>query len=333
MKALVTGATGFIGSHLVEVLTDNNWEVRVLVRENSNLRNLDGRNLDRVTGDVRDLNSVEKAAMGVDTIFHAAAMVGEWGAPKDYYDVNVTGMKNVIEAAAAEEVPRFIAVSSTSVHGNEGFNNSSEETPYVKSGILYNDSKVEAEQLVWRAHAEGRIRASTVRPCMVWGPRDRAFMPKIILSCRSRMFMYVNGGNHLAGLAHVRNVCDVIHRCAIKEEALGKAFIVTDGCDTTFRAMVETLCDELGLKKPRLSVPYGVAKAMGNFSENIYRRFHAEKAPLLTKMGVACIGNNLSFDITRARKILGYEPQYRFPLSLQPFLDWFKREYNFSEIR
>jgi len=330
MKALITGATGFIGSHLIEVLTDNNWDVRVLVRAESNLRNLASRSLERVTGDVRDPDSTSRAVKGVDVIFHAAALVGEWGDPKDYFDINVTGMKNMIDSAAAAGVPRFIDVSSTAVHGDEGFSNSTEDNPYVKTGILYNDTKLEAEKLVWQAHAEGRIRASTVRPCMVWGPRDRAFMPKIILACRSRMFVYINGGNHVAGLAHVRNVCDAIHRCAMSEEAVGKAFIITDGCDTTVRGMVETLCAELGLKKPRFSIPYSFAKAAGGFSENVYRRMHSKKAPLLTKMGVACIGNNFSFDITRARTVLGYEPRYRFPHSLQPFLDWFKAEYKFT---
>jgi len=280
-------------------------------------------------GDVRDPDSLKKAMEGVEVVFHAAALVGEWGKPKDFYDINVTGMKNAIDAAEEAGAGRFIDVSSTSVHGYEGFNRESEDLPYRTTGILYSDTKMEAEKLVWAAHAEGRISASTIRPCMVWGPRDPAFMPKIIFACHNRMFAYVNGGRHLAGLAHVRNVCDVLRLAAEKEEAQGKAFIVTDDCDTTVRGMVETLCDELGIKKPRLNMPYPVAKWVGAASEGLFRLFGSEKAPMLTKMGVAVIGNNLSFDVSRAKKVLGYDPQYRFPQGLGNFLDWFKSTYKF----
>lgn len=327
MKALVTGPTGFIGSHLVETLLDGDWEVKALVRETSDTSVFDGLDLELARGDVRDADSLRKAVEGTEIIFHVAALVGEWGAPEDFYDINVKGMENIIEAAAAGGVTRFIDVSSTSVHGYEGFDNDTEELPYVKTGVLYSDTKLEAEKLVWQAHAEDRIQASTIRPCMVWGPRDRAYMTKIILMCKSRMFSYIDGGNHPAGLAHVRNVCDVIVRAAGNEEAAGKAFIATDDCDTTVRRVVETLCDELGLKKPFLSIPYGAAKTLGGISENIYRMMGAKKAPPFTRMGVACVGNPLSFDVSRAKKVLGYEPRYRFPQGLHDYLDWFKKEY------
>lgn len=331
MKALITGATGFIGSHLVEVLTDNNWDVRVLIRETSDTRYLEGRNVDRSLGDVRDADSLKAAMKGVDTIFHAAAMVGEWGDPKDFYEINVQGMRNVLDAAQAAGVSRLVDISSTSVHGFEGFNHDTEQLPYRKSNVLYSDTKMEAEQMVWEAHAEGRIRASTIRPCMVWGPRDKAFMTKIIFACRRRMFTYVNGGNHIIGLAHVKNVCDAIHLAAMKEDAVGKAFIITDGCTTTVRQMVEKLCDELKIKRPKMSVPYATAKALGGASENIFRKFDSKKSPLLTRMGVGILGNPLSFDISRARDVLGYEPKYIFPMGLQTYLDWFKAEYKLAE--
>lgn len=328
MKALITGATGFIGSHLIEVLTDNNWSVRALVRASSDTRSLESRTVERASGDVRDAETLPAAMKGVDVVFHAAALVGEWGSPKDFHDANVVGMKNMIDAASKAGVKRFIDISSTSVHGFEGFNHDTEQLPYRKSGVLYSDSKMEAEQMVWEAHAEGRISATTIRPCMVWGPRDRAFMAKIIIACKRRMFTYIDGGDQIAGLAHVRNVCDAIHLAALKPEAAGKAFIITDGCETTVRQMVEKICDDMGMRRPKMSVSYSVAKTLASSSENIFRKLNSKKAPLLTKMGVAILGNSLSFDITRAREVLGYKPQYIFPNGLQAYLDWFKSEYS-----
>lgn len=329
MKALVTGATGFIGSHLVEVLKDREWDVRVLVRKTSNLASLEKLDIEKVEGDVREPDCLTAAVKGVDAVFHGAALVGEWGKPEDFHNINVLGMENMIRAAAGEGQLRFIDISSSSVHGYEGFDRDTEELPYRKTGILYSDTKMEAEQLVWKAHAEGLIRATTIRPVMVWGPGDRAFMTKIIFALKRRLFCYVNGGAHIAGLAHVRNVCDAIVRAADLEEAVGKAFIVTDDCDTTVKTMVEALCEEFKLPKPIFSMSYSITAKLGAVSESIYRFFGAANPPLLTKMGVACIGNNLSFDISRAKDVLNYKPKYRFPQGIQQFHDWFKNEYGF----
>lgn len=329
MKALVTGATGFIGSHVVEALKAGEWDVRVLVRKTSDLSILENANVEKVIGDVRDADSLHGAVKGVDAVFHAAALVGEWGRPSDFYAINVTGMENMIRAATEKGPIRFIDISSSSVHGYEGFDRDTEELPYRKTGVLYSDTKMEAEQLLWKAHAEGLIRATSVRPVMVWGPRDRAFMTKIIFALKKRLFCYVNGGRGIIGLAHVSNVCDVILRAATCVEAEGKAFIVTDDCDTTLRGLVEALCEEFHLPRPRFNMSYSNAKRIAGISESFYRRMGSKKSPLLTKMGIAIMGNSLSFDISRAKTILEYKPRYRFPQGLQQFHDWFRSEYGF----
>jgi len=186
---------------------------------------------------------------------------------------------------------------------------------------------MEAEKLVWDAHACGRIEATSIRPVMVWGPRDLAYFTKMIGLIKKRMFMYINGGNHIAGLSHVRNVCEAVIKAAVTEEAKGKAFIITDGCETTLRAVVERLCDELHLPKPRLSISSSTAKTLAGASEWYYRKTGAKSTPMLTKMGIGCIGNNLSFNISRAVKVLGYTPKYVFPNGLQDYIVWYKSEY------
>jgi nucleoside-diphosphate-sugar epimerase len=326
MKALVTGATGFIGSHLVDVLLERNCEVRAMARTTSARCTL-ARGAQTVIGDVRDPGSLTKAAQGVDIVFHCAAHVGEWGAPGDYYDINVTGMKNMIDAAAAAGVARFMDVSSVAVHSNHNHDHSTEDALIRKSGVLYNDSKVDAEKLVWAAHEQGRIRATTIRPVMVWGPRDRIYFPKMIHALRKRVFAYMGSPDSIAGLAHVRNVVDIIVRAAENEDAVGQAFIAADGCETTVRDIVEALCAELNLPRPLMTLPYGLARTLGAASETLGHAFHVKKAPLLTKMGVELMGNNLSFSIEKAKRVLGFEPQHRFPESLPGFLEWYQNEY------
>ncbi|MFA6447931.1 MAG: NAD-dependent epimerase/dehydratase family protein [bacterium] len=328
MKALVTGATGFIGSHLAEVLADKGWEVRALVRETSDVGLLNRIGAELVVGDIRDKDSLKDALAGREIIFHCAALVGEWGEPVDFYNINVGGMKNLIDEAEKAGVKRVIDVSSTSVHGYEGFKRDTEESPYISFGILYSDTKQEAEKLLWEAHAQGRIEATSIRPAMVWGPRDQAFFAKFIKLLKKKQFVYIDGGRHIAGLTHVRNVCDAMFRSAQNPNSIGKAFIITDDNDITYRDVVEKLCDELGFKKPRLSISYSAAKFIAYWSEKYARRKQSEKAPILTRMGVSCIGNDLSFDITRAKTILGYAPRYSFPQSLPEYLEWLKSQNN-----
>jgi nucleoside-diphosphate-sugar epimerase len=327
MRALVTGATGFIGSHLAEVLKDKGWDVRALVRISSRTDFLKKIEVETAVGDVRDKETLKAALAGREVVFHAAAFVGEWGAAEDYYNTNVGGMKNLIDACDETGVRRLVDVSSVSVHGYEGFNRDTEESPYVASVTFYGDTKLEAEKLLWEAHAQGRIEATSIRPSMVWGPRDRAFLTKIILLLMRKRFVYIDSGRHIAGLAHVRNVCDALFRAAQTPSSAGKAFIITDDDETTYRDIVEKLCGELNLKKPRFSISYGTAKSLANLSEKYYRRIGAKEAPILTKTGVVCLGNDLSFDCSRAKALLGYAPRYFFPQSLPEYLDWFKSEY------
>jgi nucleoside-diphosphate-sugar epimerase len=329
MKALVTGSTGFIGSHIAETLADKGWDVRLLVRDAGRLPDEVKRlKLETIIGDVRDAESVVHSMKGTELIVHSAALVGEWGDPKDFYDINVQGMANMIDAAEKTGTQRLIDISSTSVHGYEGFNRDTEDLPYKKTGVLYSDTKLEAEKLVWEAHAQGRIVATTIRPCMVWGPRDKAYFTKIIEMLKKRKMMYVNGGRNIAGLSHVRNICDAVLLAVEKEEAQGKAFIITDDSDVTLREVVEKLCEELSLKKTLFSVSHGTANFMANASENIYRRLGAKNTPMLTRMGVACVSNNFSFDISRAKNILGYTPRYAFPGGLQEYIAWHKSEFS-----
>lgn len=324
MKALVTGATGFIGSHLADRLASDRWDVRCLVRKTSRTDPLKRLGVELAEGDVRDAESLRAAARGREVMFHVAALVGEWGKPKDFFDINVQGMRNALEAASAAGVERFVDVSSTSVHGFEGFNRSTEAEPYRRSGVLYADTKRMAEEILWEYHRAERVRATTIRPCMVWGPRDPAYMTKIIPLLQKKKAAIVGDGRQNAGLAHARNVVDALVRAATMEAAAGEAFIVTDDCGTTVRQMIDALAEKIGEPAPKISIPFPVAKIFGNVSETIYRALGASKPPMVTRMGVGCIGNNLSFDISKIKKVLGYKPLLQFPDGLDEYIAWYR---------
>ncbi|MFH1538226.1 MAG: NAD-dependent epimerase/dehydratase family protein [bacterium] len=325
-KVLVTGATGFIGSHLADRLKADGFDVRIVARRTSNLDYIGRLGVEVVEGDVRDAESLRLAVRGVGTVFHAAALVGEWGRAKDFYDINVRGTRNLLEAMKAEGVRRLIDVSTCAVHGYEGKDNTGETAPFVKTGVLYSDTKADAEKIVWEYHRRGDVEATAIRPVMVWGPRDPAYLPKLIRLMRSGVFIYIGDGNNIAGLSHARNVAHLIMLAYERKESVGEAFLVTDGCKTTYRDIVPALAEKLGLKVKTFGIPYPMAKILGSASESALRLLGAKKAPLMTRMGSYILGNSLSYSIEKARRVLGYEPQVTFAEGIDEYVESFQKQ-------
>ncbi|MEW5944785.1 MAG: NAD-dependent epimerase/dehydratase family protein [bacterium] len=323
-RIFITGGTGFIGQHIVRQLAGEGFEVRALARKTSDVRGIKVEGVETVEGDVRDAGSLEKALRGAEAVVHAAALVGEWGRARDFQDINVKGTANVLAAMRTAGVRRLIDVSTCSVHGYEGKDRTDETAPHVKTGVLYSDTKVEAEKLVWEAHGRGEVVATAIRPVMVWGPGDRAFLAKLIGMMRSGVFTYIGSGDNVAGLCHARNVAEIIMLAIGNEKSAGEAFLVNDGCGTTYRELAEAIADRMKLRVRYVRVPYGAAKLAGSASETFFRAAGRRTAPLVTKMGVAVLGNNLSYSIEKARRVLRYEPVARFPGGLDEYISWYR---------
>lgn len=326
-KVLVTGATGFIGSHLADRLRADGFDVRVVARKTSNLDHVERLGVEVVEGDVRDAGSLRRAVRGVETVFHSAALVGEWGSRGDFFDINVMGVRNLLDAMKDEGVRRLIDVSTCAVAGYEGKDNTDETAPFVKTGVCYSDTKADAEKVVWEYHRRGDVEATAIRPVMVWGPRDPAYLSKLIKLMRSGVFVYIGDGNNIVGLSHVRNVVHLIMLAYEKKESVGEAFLVTDGCKTTYRDIVRALAGKLNLKVRTLSIPYPVAKVLGGVSESTFRLAGSKKTPLLTRMGVFILGNSLSYSIEKARRVLGYEPQVAFAEGIDEYVESVRNQF------
>jgi nucleoside-diphosphate-sugar epimerase len=275
-----------------------------------------------VEGDLLEVNSLKEAFAGADAVVHCAAHVGEWGSREDYFQTNVTGTRNVVDACVAAGVKRLIHFSSNSVYGDGSGDHVevTEDTPYQSGWHPYGDSKIEGERLVFEAHQAGKIVATAIRPGMVWGPRDRQFLPKIIDALSKGMMVYLGGGSKLFGLTHVDNLVDVVRRSLARKTSHGRAYNVDDDDRRTLRDLVRALCVRLGYKEPWLTIPANVAKVLATVSEFVWLAVGAKKPPLITKMGVSilCYDNDVS--VERAKKELGYDPQDRFDERLDAYL-------------
>ncbi|HEY3461027.1 MAG TPA: NAD-dependent epimerase/dehydratase family protein, partial [Casimicrobiaceae bacterium] len=244
--ALVTGATGLVGSHVVERLAADGWRIRALVREPHVVRQsgasgwnavewLRKQGVELAAGDVLDLPSFVEAARGCDTIFHTAAAVTPPAMrvhPYDAYRVpNVDGTRNAV-AAAARHGARLLQLSSVAVYGPKARYASStavgvdETMPLdpLPERAYYARSKRESEELVMAAHAEGRIWATAVRPDVIYGPRDRQFIPRLARLLRVGVAPVIDGGNAIMAIVHAAHVADGAVLAATTDAAGGRVY-------------------------------------------------------------------------------------------------------------
>src|SRR5262245_4808072 len=232
VKALVTGASGFLGSHIVDRCLQRGDRVRVLVRRTSDLSYLDTlAGVERVVGDLSSPNALAQATDGVEVVYHSAARVADYGARTQFWEENVAGTERLIAAARAHGVARFVFVSSPSAVMDMTDQSDIDETyPYPTRFVnLYSETKARAERLVLSANAPGFI-ACALAPRAEWGPRDRTgFLPKILANLRTGRMPNLSGGRQvLASLCYCENAAEACVLAARSDRVGGKAYFVTD---------------------------------------------------------------------------------------------------------
>jgi polyketide synthase len=323
---LVTGASGLIGSRLVQRLIDQGRSVRALVRPHSDVARLRRGGVQLVTGDLTDSAAVSRAMDRVDRVFHCGAMVSDWGPRRQFHRVNVDGTRHVIVAALAAGVQRLIHLSSAAVYGYPRTSQPiDEQHPQLPRKIPYIDTKVAAEQLVAQAIRCQGLPAVILRPVMVFGPGCQNYVGQIVQHLRRGSMLMFDGGRHIAGLAYVDNVVDAIWLAGSVPEAVAQTMNVCDDSPITWRQYLDALADGLGIPRARFSIPSPLAYAASIPSEMLARWFRLRQRPWLTRMAVLELGQSQIYDITLARKILGYAPAVSFEQAIEATIQWVKR--------
>lgn len=324
MKALVTGATGLVGSHLAERLVKNGCEVRVLVRPTSDTSFLKSLGVEFATGDICDPAACRRAVEGVDYVFHCAAMVSDWAKRDEMMKVNVDALRNLLDACVGKPIKRFVMISSLAVLGMGTQKNFDETAPYVHTGDNYNYTKIEAEKLALSYCREKGVPIVVIRPPYIYGERDRQFLPRLVGALKSGVFRYIDHGKNPFSLVSVKNLVDAILLAAESKNAVGQIYHITDGHDVTRKELVETICDILGFKHPKSSVPLGVALFAIPILETIYRILPTSQPPILNRFRMKFMHTYLTFDISKARRELGYNPRDSFKESMREAVEWYE---------
>jgi dihydroflavonol-4-reductase len=322
MKALVTGATGFIGSALVRELLKDGKEVKVLIRKSSNTKNIDGLDVERAYGDVRDKEAVKAALAGCDTFYQTAALFEYWGpSKKDYYDVNVEGTKASLQAALEQGVPKVIHTSSIVSLGSHGRDCLAKEDAGFnlwKTGAHYCISKYLAEVEALRFAQEG-LPVVVVNPAVVIGVRDIRPTPsgRLILDVLNK-----KTPGHMDGGFNYVDVEDVAwgHILAAEKGRIGEKYILGNA-NLSMLDFYRLVADVAGAEPPRLKFPYPAVLATA-YLYSLIAAF-TRRPPVVTPAAARVARIYGYFDSSKAVRELGM-PQTLIRTTVEKAVNWFR---------
>lgn len=328
MISLVTGATGLIGSHIAEQLVSRGSEVRALVRSSSDTSHLRKLGVEMVEGDLLDPESLFRALRHVDVVQHCAALVGDWGRWADFRDVDVRGTEHLVEQAARAGVTRIVHLSSAAVYGLRRMrgrlvNHGLGPAPRLWRWDHYGRAKRAAERPVLRAADEGRIEAMVLRPTVVYGPRDRATLPRLARLLEVEALPVFGSGTNRLHLVYAGDVADAAIRAADRREGKPAAcYPIDGGKEITQRDFLVAIADMIGAPRP------GRASFYTSYGRAFFQELRGHLArradpPNWTRYLVGLLGGGESeFDTSRAREDLGWEPRVPIREGLERTAQW-----------
>jgi nucleoside-diphosphate-sugar epimerase len=311
VKALVTGANGFLGSHLIPLLRERGYQVRAMVRRPNQMA--DAGQVEELIGDIRDPLAVEQACSGVDIVFHTAAISGIWGRWKDFHAINTGGTRNVVAACQRHKVRKLVYTSSPSVTFTGTHQINVDETvPYARKWLChYPHSKALAEQHVLASNDSPHLMTCALRPHLIWGPGDRHLIPRIIERARNKQLRRVGDGTNQIDHVYVENAAWAHIQAA---EALdsgspvcGRAYFISQDDPVNCWQWINEILALAGIPPVRRSISFSAAWRMGWCLEAWHEMLNLPGEPRMTRFLAAQLAKSHFFDIGQARRDFRYE--------------------------
>ncbi len=333
MRALVTGGTGLVGSHIIERLTADGWNVRAMLRDNVDRPPderawLDSSGVETVAGDVLDADSFTRAAGSCDVIFHTAAAITPRGGWEAFRSVNVDGTRNAITAAERSGA-RLLQLSSVAVYGagaryRATDEKTDEDTPFarISSRSWYARSKRESDEMVMQAHREGRIWATAVRPCVIYGRRDRQFVPRIARLLRFGVAPVVGGGRSILAVVHAANVADGAVLAATAASAGGRAYNLANDFDVSVAEFLRLGAEGLGRRLRLVNVPEPLARGAFVGARRLMKLLSGGRLSLVSTTSLDFVTRDNPFTSERAKRELGWAPRGSPPERIPDAFRW-----------
>ncbi len=322
-RLLITGVSGFTGGHLCERLASQGYIIKALVRDPSKCERYSRMGVELVKGDLRDPHAVEIAMKGVDVVYHIAALFRQENVSrKDMWDCNLEATRHLLDAAVKEGVKRFVHCSTIGVHGDVKNPPATEESPYAP-GDYYQESKTEGELLALEYSAQGKLPIVVFRPGGIYGPRDIRFL-KLFKAIQRGRFVMLGSGNILYQLIYIDDLVDGIILCGTKPEAVGNVYVLTGDAPFTLNEFMATIANVLGKDPPRWRIPVWPVYLAGFVCELLCKPFGIN--PPLYRRRVDFFRKTRSFDISKAKRELGFQPKIDPLTGLTRTAEWYRQE-------
>ena len=330
MRALVTGAGGFLGRYLAEQLLLRGDAVRNFSRRSYKV--LDALDVEQLQGDLQDPDAVKSACDGVDVVFHNAGVAGIWGPWKRYHGINTLGTENVIAGCVASGVKKLIYTSSPSVtfDGTDQIN-IDESAPYPKEWLChYPHSKALAEQAVLAANGKKGLLTCALRPHLIWGPRDEHLIPRLIERARSGKLRRVGDGKNLVDMIYVENAA-VAHLQAADaltdgSPVAGKAYFISQGEPVNCWKWINEILNLADLPPITKTISARAAWNVGRTLEGVWSLLCRQDEPRMTRFLAAQLSTSHYFNISAAVRDFGYTPEISTAEGMRRLGDWLRRE-------
>jgi 2-alkyl-3-oxoalkanoate reductase len=329
-KALVTGATGLLGSHLAERLTAKGFQVRALVRAGSRTDFLDRLGVEIVRGDLTDPVDCAAAVADQALVFHCAAKVGDWGKWSEFQTGCALATQTLARAAGNAGVNRFVHISSTSAYGHP----TDREAPIDETSPLgqniwildyYTRSKVDCERLLWQM-ADAGLPLTVIRPSWLFGERDRTTAPRLIREFRQGRMMVVGKGDNPLSAVYAGIAADAAILAAHDPGSVGEAYNITNHGRITQREFLNLFADALQVPRISKQIPYALAFTGGFLLEMQDRLLQRSRPPRVTRYGAWLLGRYLEYSTEKARRRLGWQPSIGYDESIVRTVRWFQEQ-------
>lgn len=312
MRALVTGAGGFLGDYIAAQLVARGDDVRTFSRKHyAALKDL---GVEARQGDLRDAAAVADACDGMDTVFHAAGVAGIWGPWEHFHGINTLGTEHVIAGCRKHHVSKLVYTSSPSVTFDGGDQeNVDESAPYPEHWLChYPHSKALAEQAVLAANDKDGLLTCSLRPHLIWGPKDQHLIPRLLDRARSGKLRRVGDGKNLVDMIYVENAAAAHLQAAdaltADSEVAGSAYFISQGEPVNCWDWIDDILALADIPPIKKSISHATAYRIGAAMEWTYRLFGWRSEPRMTRFLASQLAKHHYFNIQRSRKDFGYKP-------------------------
>ena len=324
MKIIITGATGFIGRNLSESLHEEGMEVIATGRSLDIGKKLQEQGIEFNPADIRNQSQLSKAFSPADCVIHCAAKAGDWGTYREFYETNVIGTRNVVNACKGNDIRKIVYISTPSIYytGRDRYN-ILESEPLPQKQFNYGKTKLMAESELLALEKEG-FKTIILRPRAVYGKYDQNIVPRFLHLAEKKNLPLINGGKALVDITYVGNVVSAVKDCfTAPDDAWNEVYNISNGSPITMKEWISQLLEIFDRPFKPKDVPEPVAKTIATINELVSYLPFGNKKPELTRFTAGYVAKSMTLSIEKAKQKLNYVPEISNKEGFEDVRQWY----------